>query len=322
MFSRNGLMLIALMLSLSLVVSACGGSDDESATESAGSDDSDMAMSEPASGGEMQESAGEDAARDEAGAPQYNEDGDISAAQTQSGGIERRVIRDGELDIAVSDVRSAVRHARETAEDYGGFVASSSSTSLSEDEERSNLTIEIPSEEFDAVISELRDGPHVVRVEHESTSSQDVTEEYVDLRSQLTNLEATEARFVELLEEAVSISDVLSVENEITRIRGEIERIQGRMNYLEQRTDFSRIHLSIHPDSENSIAVGGQHFTPGETAREAWNASMEFVGAIGNGLIAVAVFFWWGWPLLGIAVLVLIQYRRRQRAQDATESAA
>jgi hypothetical protein len=307
MFSRTWLILGTLMLAL--LVSACGSSDDSS-VDLAATDESDAAMSEPAMDGDYEESAAGDSA-------DYSRDeGGEIAQQTQSGGIERRVIRNGELEIYVSDVELAVRHARETVEDYGGFIASSSSVALNDNGERSDLSIEVPAEEFDTVLGILRDGPHVVRVEHESTSSQDVTEEYVDLRSQLANLESTEARFVELLEDAISIADVLSVENEITRVRGEIERIQGRMNYLEQRTDYSRIHVGFYPE-EDSIAVAGQHFTPSETARSAWNASMEFVGTIGNGLITIAVFFWWAWPLVAIAGFALYQYRRRRRLQTA-----
>jgi hypothetical protein len=219
------------------------------------------------------------------------------AAQVTGTGVERRVIRDAELVLEVSDVNRSVRHARELAGDYGGYTQSSTTRMLSEDREAAELTLEVPSADFDGILDALRDGPYVVRVDHESTSSRDVTEEFVDLQSRLGNLEATEIRFVALLDEAGSIDEILSVEREISRIRGEIEQIQGRINYLEQRTDFSRIHVMFYPE-EDAIHIAGKHFTPGETAREAWDASMQFMGAIGNAIVAVSVFFWWAWPFV------------------------
>jgi hypothetical protein len=238
-----------------------------------------------------------------------------SASPVSADSFERKVIRSGELELVVSDVSRASRQARDLVADHGGHVAQSSARTLSEDEETAELAFEVPSEAFEQVLNDLREGSQVIRVEHESTGSQDVTEEYVDLESRLRNLESTEQRFVELLDDAYSISDVMSVENEISRIRGEIEQIQGRLNYLEQRTDFSRIYLSLS-QGEESVTIAGQQFTPGESAREAWNASMEFIGTVGNAAITVVVFFWWAWPLLLLASLGISRYRRRANLEQ------
>jgi hypothetical protein len=308
MLRRNGLMTILILLLTMLA--AC--SDGDSITSGLMSSDSDSEFVDVETDTSMDEVA--------ADTDQAVENGERSgmSAQIRQMNFDRRVIRNGELDLSVSDVRSAARQARETVADHGGYEASSSARSLSDAEERTDISFEVPAAAFEEIMSELRDGSYVVLVKHESTSSQDVTEEFVDLQSQLTNLNATEARFIELLEDAHTISDVLSVESEITRIRGEIERIQGRLNYLEQRTDYSRIHVSLEEARDDAVAVAGQHFTPGETAREAWNASMEFVGTVGNALIAVVVFFWWGWPLLALGAFVISHYRKR-RTEAASE---
>jgi hypothetical protein len=310
MLSRTGLVL--LVLAIGLVLSSCGSDEGDGVRLFSGTSDSALVEpdADPADYDVYEAEVAEEAVDHEPG----------DAAQFQPEGFDRRVIRSGELELYVSDVRAAVRHARDTAEEYGGYVESSSTYALDADSERAELTLEVPSDSFDTVLDSLRNGPHVARIDHEVTSSRDVTEEYVDLRSQLSNLESTESRFVDLLDDAHTISEVLNVESEISRIRGEIERIQGRINYLEQRTDYSRIYVAFHPEEDETVTVAGAHFTPGETAREAWNASMQFVGAVGNALIAVTVFFWWGWPLLGAAVLWLLHYRRRR--QQVAESTA
>jgi hypothetical protein len=66
------------------------------------------------------------------------------------------------------------------------------------------------------------------KVVEESVSSQDVTEEFVDLESSLRNLRATEARLLALLERAQKVEEVITVQRELTNVRGQIEKIEGR----------------------------------------------------------------------------------------------
>ena len=68
----------------------------------------------------------------------------------------------------------------------------------------------------------------------ESTTGQDVTEQYTDLDSQLRNLEASEAQLLELMKQAGTVEEILKVQQELTNTRGQIEQIKGQMQYLEQ----------------------------------------------------------------------------------------
>jgi hypothetical protein len=304
MLTRIVLVMVAVLVIGS--IAACGRSDG----------DSDGLISTQSARNEVVD-------EQDAAAPEADMDADYAqsesgnAAQFASAGIDRRVIRSAELELYVSDVNASVRHARNLANDVGGYVDASTTRMMSEDDEIAQLTLEVPSSEFDDVLMALRDGPHVTRIEHESTDSRDVTEEYVDLQSRLGNLESTETRFLALLDEAARIDEILNVEREISRIRGEIEQVKGRINYLEQRTDYSRIHVAFYPEEE-TVTIAGQHFTPGESAREAWNASMLFIGAIGNAAITVGVFFWWAWPLVLGGVIWLVRYQRQRAASAST----
>ena len=303
MLSRVRVLLV-LTIVLGLMLVACGGDDrddDDLAESVSGAQDAASEVSEP------------DAGRDEPAVDA--DDVNAGASQISADSWDRKVIRSAELDLVVEDVSRASRQARDLVADHGGYLSSSSARTLSEDDERAELDFQVPADAFEPVMNELRDSRYVVRVEHEATSSQDVTEEFVDLGSRLGNLESTEARFVELLEEATSISEIMDVENEISRIRGEIEQIQGRLNYLEQRTDYSRIYVSMIEDEEDAT-VAGPGFTPGETAREAWNASLEFVGTVANAAITLVVFFWWVWPVIGVVVLGFSRYRRRSQLEQ------
>jgi hypothetical protein len=101
-------------------------------------------------------------------------------------------------------------------------------------------------DEFEHTLVRLRD--LAVRVVDEVASGDDVTEQYVDLQSQLTNLEATRARIQEFLKDAKTIDEALRINQELANLEAQIEQIKGRMNYLNDRSAYSTITINFEPE--------------------------------------------------------------------------
>lgn len=290
-----GVLLIGVVLAV--IVNNLGGGREDSVSPSS------------VSGGSSAPAA--DGARGESGA--------LSSGSVLPADWNQRIVRTAELTLTVANVEQAIAAARDTATSAGGQVLSSS-TSYSGDRQFAMLTIEVPSDRFDAVMSALRGHPLVEQVEHETTSSQDVTEEYVDLQARLRNAEATEQRFLALQTQATRLEDILALEREISRVRGEIEQLKGRLTYLERRTSYSRIDLRLQP-----VAAGAGQAGPGfdfaRTVREAWDASLRFVGRVATVGVTVFVFLWWLWPVAAAgAVYYVRRVRRRGPTPGATEA--
>src|SRR5205085_6052703 len=107
----------------------------------------------------------------------------------------------------------------------------------------------------DAALSDLRG---LGKVTTETSGSQDVTDEYVDLGANLRNLQASETAILKLMDKATQIQDVLALQRELTNVRGQIERIQGRKTYLERRTDMATITVALRlPAPPPSPALTG-----------------------------------------------------------------
>ena len=157
---------------------------------------------------------------------------------------ERMIIKTGSLSLVVEDVRDAIAQITTYAEANGGFVVSSNTykydLSLSGD-----VVIRIPSEVFDKGVGDVK---ALGEVTSESVYGQDVTEEFVDLEAQLTNLRATETQFLEIMKRAVEIEDVLAVQKELNWVRGDIERIEGRMKYLQESSTLSTLTVYLATD--------------------------------------------------------------------------
>ena len=201
------------------------------------------------------------------------------APQTQVGKAlpsitDRMIIRRAELSLVVKDTKEAISKVEAIAVEKGGYLHQSSVWKEGENL-KAQLTIMVPAAKFEETLDALR--KLAVDILRESTSGQDVTEEYVDLEARLRNLEATEKELRELLavvrERSGKAEDIMAVYRELTNIRGEIESVKGRMKYLEQMTAFSTIVVNLTP----SVLAQPVAPTTWKPAQTLWRASRALV---------------------------------------------
>ena len=160
----------------------------------------------------------------------------------ESWATERMIVRTGDMSLVVADVAIAIERIAGFAESYEGYVVSSNSWREG-DRLVGNIAIRVDAERFDDAIRALRQ--LAVEVIQESTSSKDVTEEYIDLEAKLHNLEASEKQLLRLMEQAGKVTEILDVQRELSKTRGEIEQTKGRMQYLEQTSSMSLIQVRL-----------------------------------------------------------------------------
>jgi hypothetical protein len=156
----------------------------------------------------------------------------------------RLIIKDGRMTLIVVDTEAAVDGAVRLIDGFGGYIISQRVFDDADGYRFATLRLAVPVERFEEAMRRLRDLGDVI---DESSSGEDVTEEFVDLQSRLGNLEVTRERLRELLEEASTVEEALEVDRQLRLIEEEIAVIQGRINFLAQRAAFSTIDLSIEP---------------------------------------------------------------------------
>lgn len=308
-----------LLLVLAVPIFSPGARDTVSAVFTAGAD----------AGGSVAESSGSEAASDQAaesaaqssGAEPESaapSSGDMpssggGSAASEEGNFDRKVIKTAKLGIRSEDVRGSSEEAQRIATQLGGNVLSSQ-VNRGGAAVTADLTLSVPSAEFETALDELRGLGE--KVTTDAVEGKDVTEEFVDLESRERNLLATEESLLKLYDESEDVNDTLSIQRELTNVRGEVELVQGRLKYLEQRSDTSRINFSIQP-VEKAVAPP-QGWAPASTISEAWNASLGFLQVIATAFLSVAVFSWW---LLPVVILGLVWWRAHaRRPHDATGS--
>jgi hypothetical protein len=277
-----------LLLALLAIVAACGGYDSTDTNGSGG----DNGSGQP---GDRDESVSSD--------PGGGAESSLPAT------VDRKIVRTANMALAVEDIPGAVRRIEQETTASGGFVSNSSIVTESEDTRATaaSLTIRVPAESYSATMEQLRGLATAVRAESSQTS--EVTEEYTDLQSRLRNLQATEARYLALLETAASMEDILAVQDRLNGVRGEIEQVTGRINALDDLTDLATINIEL------ALPAAGEAGETQHWAVRAWEASWEVSGkavvVLGSVGIGLAVLVVWVVPLAIIGLLAWVFFGRR-----------
>lgn len=137
-----------------------------------------------------------------------------------------------------------------------------------------------------------------------SSDSEDVTEEFLDLEARLRNLKVEEETLNKLLKDsAFKLDDVLKMREQIVKTRGDIERAEGRLKYLSAVTSYSTINLSLQEIQDYKPPTAP---TFGSEVSETFTASVASLEQFGRG---VAIFLVALAPWLPIIIPVLFLLR-------------
>lgn len=243
--------LIAI-LALTLILAACGGNNNTA--DDSGDYGGNYAYIESEEGYAKGFAAESLAASDQAipaFEPAARGDFDDGRTVTNTNAQERIVIKNADLSLVVGDPVQAQRAVAAMAEELGGFVISSNLyMSYAQDGvayQSANITIRVPSEHFSAVVDSLEG--EAIEVQSKNITGQDVTLQYTDLQSRLTNLEETSDQLQLIMDEAHRTEDVLAVYNQLVYINEQAEVIRGQLKYFSESAAFSAITINFVPEA-------------------------------------------------------------------------
>lgn len=331
---RAGLPIAAALIATALLLAACGSTTRQGTSVSNGGSTS-IAPGAPSLAGESKSGvpdySGQGAAADGSVSPQNAvatpstvspaklivvnktmriETDNVDEAITK---IRELVKRDG-ADISSMQVATAVdqpiyRNPEPLAD---GSTGQSSSAPL-----RAYVTVRVPSDRYTAFTA---DAAKFGRVLTESETADDVTQQHVDMQARLDNLNAEQVRLRQLFAKATTVKDMLSVEQELTRVQGEIESMKAQIDYLERQAARATVTLELtEPVSARPSGVDWGVRTAFTDSVRAFVSTMNGLIVLLGPFLALLVFL--GIPVLLIALLV-VRGARRHAARVAAEKAA
>jgi len=232
------------------------------------------------------------------------DDANINTSPALPDVVVPKLIRTADLRFQVKNLDKSSDVIDQLTKEFGAYI-SSANMSTANAEANNTLMIRVPNGNFDGLLKAVC--KESIYMQRKNVSTQDVTEEYVDIEARLKTKKEVEARYIEILKnKAKTVEDVLKAEEQIRLIREEIEAREGRLNYLKNQVSYSTISVQLYEQieyHEDPIEVTNSF---GNKASSGFDQGWTVIQNIVIGLITI-------WPLLLIGVIVFIIIRKKMR---------
>jgi len=251
-------------------------------------------------------------------------DGDSASASvitSSAPSIDTRIVRNGVIELRASkgEFESTWGDAQAIAGTFGGYVIAATRSGAGKGPHAGTITMRIPSARFDRAVERIRGIDHT-KLRRLDISSEDVTQEYVDVRSRLKHDRAVEGRLLALLAQTKGVSEVLAVQARLDGVQEQIEISQGRLDYLEKLTSMGTIELQLtEPAAAGDKPKKSEKSEPGVLRSSLTDARERFSENVASAVV------WLGGALpalvmlLALAIGTRIGWRRHLAARATTK---
>ena len=215
---------------------------------------------------------------------------------------ERKIIRNADITIEVPSTTDAQHKVTSIAESHDGFVVTSEAKQRESNDPAQRtldikLVVRVPSNQFGRAFDEIK--KLAGNTPSEQVTSQDVTEDFIDLEARIKTQKALQVQFLEIMRQANKIADALEIQRQIAEVRNEIEKLEGRRRFLQNRSSLSTINVNIQTPKP-VIAVTESGFR--HSLRESVSDSVSL------GADIMLVFFRLAIMMVPISLLVLLPF--------------
>ena len=226
---------------------------------------------------------------------------------------QRSIIYTGSITIRVEDVNQAAAKATAIADGAGGFVGGDK-RNITDGSSDATLELRVPAEKFSAVVDQLA---HTLGTEEQrGISTEDVTEQTVDLDARIAVQQARVDSGRRLLGQAKTLNDLVMLEKEVATRESDLASLQAKKRRLADLTALSTITVVLLDPKAAAIQKDGgpAGFLGGlEGGWKALVASLAvlltILGALLPWLIAIGIPAW--------AVLYLVRRYVRRHPRPA-----
>ena len=156
------------------------------------------------------------------------------------------------------------------------------SSSGGPDQEQATITIRVPQDQFFVALDKLQG---LGTVQSQNLSTQDVTEQFIDLQARLKSAQAEEQSLLALLDKAQTVGDIISIQQQLTEVRSQIEMLQGQINYIQGRVDMSTITVTLSTPAKQVGKPPSGSLTVGVSNVDGSLASIKGLVTTVNGVI-------------------------------------
>ena len=235
---------------------------------------------------------------------------------------DRKLIKTVDLNAETEDLDALLEAVTQRVTELGGYVENqrvyNGSAYSSRRSRSASMTIRIPADMLEGFVDHVASHTNIVS---RYVNVDDVTLAYVATESRVAALETEQARLLELMAKAETMSDLLEVEARLTDVRYELESVTTQMNVLKNQVSYGTVNLNVDEVVE---------YTPVEEEtfwQRISGGFMDSLRGIGDGIVECTVFVLANLPYLlligaGIAAIVFLAKRsiRKRKAKKNSEN--
>ncbi|MGA5324759.1 DUF4349 domain-containing protein [Streptomyces griseoincarnatus] len=285
---RSAHTLAGALLTAALLVTGCSGAGDEGASKAGGGQG--VAADEKGAAGAAPESGKQ-------GAPGGTADRSAPSAPRLA---TEHIIRTASLTVRVKDVPTALDEARTATTNAGGYVGDETTRRDARGHDRTRVVLRVPVDAYDKVLAALEGTGTLVE---RDANAEDVTDQVVDVESRVRSQRASVARIRELMDRATRLSDVVTLEGELSTRQADLESLLAQQASLKDRTSLATITLTLSetPVSKEAKEDGEPGFL--DALAGGWGVFLTLLRWLMLALGAVL-------PFAAVAALVVLVWSR------------
>ncbi len=228
-----------------------------------------------------------------------NMNADIESESLDIVKTERKLIKKGRVEFETENLEETHKNIITAVKKHNAYV---SADRFYKNSYRLNNTIElrIPTKNFDAFLENI--SKNVKKFDTKEITVSDVTEQFLDAQTRLATKKKIEKRYLEILQRAKSVTEILQVERQIGVLRTEIESIEGRLKYLKNQISFSTLNITFYKIINSDT-----------------NFSRKFKNGFKNGFDNLVWFFVALiniWPFIIIIFILVFLFRRWRKKKQ------
>lgn len=158
----------------------------------------------------------------------------------------RKIIKRGSMTVETLDYTEFISDFESSIVEFGGYIETAEhygrTTYNSSSARSAEYTVRLPADKYDSFINVVGTLGTVTRSNH---SVEDVTLSYVDIEARLASLVAERDSFMELMDRAQTIEEILNIQSYLTDVNYQIESYTSQLNTLKSLVSYSTVTVSI-----------------------------------------------------------------------------
>lgn len=215
---------------------------------------------------------------------------------------EKKIIKEGDIKFETNNVVETRKQIISSLKRLGGYTDNDSEdTNGDAGSKEYTLSIRVPAKNFDAFLGTV--SSTATKIDNRNIRIKDVTSQFIDIKTRLDNKKLLESRYLQLLNKATKMSDLLQIEDKLTEIRSDIESTQSQLNYMSKQVAYSSLTITFYTKQAEQVAAGNGF---GYKLKSALISGWESLQNLFFGLLS-------NWYLLLVIALIIVFVKRWRR---------